>query len=203
MVAFPCLLSTESKDKKREWTQIFADLGHPQEIAILDKKPRLVEIQDIDVVRVCATKAYDVWRKLGKPALVEDTGIEIEALNKYPGALYQSVQKGMGNIGLLQAMVGRINRKVTAKTAIGFASPDGSKIHVALGSLNGVMPFEEQGTGGFGYDSIVCLPNGKSLAELGPAEKNAISMRFKAIAALLAGTWQTFDVSESPLWVPR
>jgi inosine/xanthosine triphosphate pyrophosphatase family protein len=104
MAAFPCLLATESKDKKREWTQIFADLGHPQEIAILDKKPRLVEIQDIDVVRVCATKDYDVWRKLGKPALVEDTGIEIEALNGYPGALYQSVQKGMGNIGLLQAM---------------------------------------------------------------------------------------------------
>lgn len=201
MVTFPTTLATDSKKKQGEWVQIFKDLGRPTQINVLDKKPELLELQDIDVVKVVVVKAYDAWRKLRRSVLVEDTGVEIDAWGGFPGALYKHTETTIGNAGLLLGMNDNPNRKVTAKTAIGFASDDGSQIYVAVGVLEGTLPYELKGKGGFGYDPIVCLEDGRSLAELTPEEKNAVSMRFKAISALIAGKWEAHNVSECPLWL--
>ena len=120
----------------------------------------------------------------GKMCMADDTGIEIEYLNGFPGVYTKRWHSGTDrqrNLEILKRLEGvpKENRKVKFITAIALAK--GEENIVAKETLNGYISEELRGENGFGFDEIFELENGKTLAELSSEEKNEISSRRKAI----------------------
>ncbi len=173
---YPQFFATKNPNKLREVNEI---LGKKlQQIEV-----ELFEPQGLNVAKVVEEKAIDAFHKIGKPVIVEDTGLEFSAWNGLPGALIKWFMEAVGNDGILKMFQGETNRQATAKTAIGFY--DGTKCHVFLGEARGTIPTEIRGQSGFGWDPIF-IPDGykKSFAEMTAEEKNAISMRKLALLRL-------------------
>ena len=120
--------------------------------------------------------------------LADDSGLEIDYLNKEPG-IYSARYMGHEtsyrekNANLISRLDGVPKEKRTARfvCAIAAALPDGNSL-VTRGTIEGYIGWEECGSNGFGYDPIFYLyENDKSTAELSAEEKNAISHRGKAL----------------------
>lgn len=173
MDMYPEFFATKNENKLREVNEI---LGHNLEQISVE----LFEPQGVDVETVVREKAEDAFHKTGKFVLVEDTSLEFAAWNGLPGALIKWFLDGVGNDGILRILASETNRKATAKTAVGFF--DGTRAHVFVGTVSGIIPEAIRGTGGFGWDPIF-IPDGhdKSFAEMTSTEKNAISMRNLAL----------------------
>ena len=170
---YPEFFATKNENKLREVNEI---LGRNLEQISVE----LFEPQGVDVETVVREKAEDAFHKTGKFVLVEDTSLEFAAWNGLPGALIKWFLDGVGNDGILRMLTSETNRKVTAKTAVGFF--DGTRAHVFVGTVSGTIPEAIRGNGGFGWDPIF-VPNDhdKSFAEMTSEEKNAISMRKLAL----------------------
>ena len=118
----------------------------------------------------------------------DDTGLEIEALDNRPG-VYSARYAGEGCsyqdnvLKVLDEMQGITNRKACFKTVIALIL-DG-KQYFFEGRVDGIILPEQHGTDGFGYDPIF-QPNGfdQTFAEMGPATKNSISHRGRAMQQL-------------------
>ncbi|MDK1010398.1 MAG: RdgB/HAM1 family non-canonical purine NTP pyrophosphatase [Actinomycetota bacterium] len=132
-------------------------------------------------------KARAVAAATGHAAVADDTGLEVEALGGEPGvntaryagedATYEeNVTK------LLAELEGVTERAARFRTAVALVSPTGEEL-VVEGALEGVITTERRGSGGFGYDPIFEV-DGRTLAEIPLAEKNRISHRALALAAL-------------------
>lgn len=168
---------------------ITGNAGKAQELAsILNctvecHKLDLPEIQSLNVAEVALKKAEAAYALTGEPVIVDDTGMSIEALEGFPGALVSWMLDTTGIEGLLKLMDGQTNRAATVSTAIGYADENG--VQVFLGELSGTIPSGVRGEGGFGYDPIF-IPQGhsKTFAEMSAAEKDAISMRKLAVEKL-------------------
>jgi XTP/dITP diphosphohydrolase len=132
-------------------------------------------------------KAKGYYNQIRKNILAEDSGLVVEALNGAPG-VYSSRFSGeksndyLNNIKLLKLLEKIPTEKRNAKfiSVVALANEDG--IHTFRGELRGKISFDIRGKSGFGYDPVF-IPNGydKTLAELGPAIKDKISHRFKAL----------------------
>ena len=169
----PMLFATTNENKVREVREILGDAVEQVSIDLLEPQGIRVE----DVVRI---KAKDAFRQAGKPTLVEDTGLEIAAWNGLPGALISWFLDTVGNEGILTMLADETGRAAIAKTAIGFF--DGKKDHLFVGEVSGTISNTICGTKGFGWDPIF-IPDGydASFAEMNSADKNAISMRKRAL----------------------
>ncbi|HSJ70261.1 MAG TPA: RdgB/HAM1 family non-canonical purine NTP pyrophosphatase [Acidimicrobiia bacterium] len=132
-------------------------------------------------------KARAVAAATGHAAIADDTGLEVDALGGAPGvrtaryageaATYED------NVArLLSELEGVADRSATFRTAIALATPGGDSL-VFEGSIEGRITNERRGEGGFGYDPVFEV-EGRTLAEMGSAQKNAISHRAKALRAL-------------------
>jgi len=135
-------------------------------------------------------KARAAARATGLPALGEDAGLEVDALGGEPGILSHRWMPGTDedrNQALLKRMEGIPAGQRTARyvSCIAIVTPQGRE-EVVMGTLEGEIGFAPRGTGGFGYDPIFVLPDGRTVAELSLAEKNAISHRSKSLAKALA-----------------
>lgn len=132
---------------------------------------------------MCRLKAADAYRQLQRPVIVDDTGLSLESLGGFPGALIAWVLE-TGDAGLLHRMLppGGSDAAI-ASTVIGYADVDG--VEVFASSLRGRILAEPRGSGGFGFDAMF-LPDGYSstLAEMSDAEKDACSPRGAALRAL-------------------
>ncbi len=135
------------------------------------------------------TKALAYAKRAGLPAISEDTGLEVEALAGAPGVLssrFSGKEKdyAANNQKLLALLRGVENRRARFRTVAVLALPDG-RFWTSQGILAGEIAYEPRGTGGFGYDPVF-IPKGvgKTLAELSPAEKNALSHRRQALEGL-------------------
>jgi XTP/dITP diphosphohydrolase len=172
----PLLFATSNKNKLREFQEI---LGMP----VAQVELELTEPQSMDVEEVVKEKAIQAYRMLSKPVLVEDTGLFVRAWNGFPGALVKWAVKSAGTRGIIKMLGGEVDRNATAKTAIAFY--DGKSTHIFSGSIEGKISTKVLGKSGFGWDPIF-IPLGaeKSFAEMGPAEKNKISMRSMALLKL-------------------
>ena len=132
-------------------------------------------------------KARAVAEQTGKIAIADDSGLEVAALGGSPGvhtARYAgpAATDAQNREKLLDALrdVGDDKRRARFVSVIAIAlSPD--EIITARGTCEGVIALNERGQGGFGYDAIFETPGGKTMAELEPAEKNAISHRGQAM----------------------
>ena len=133
-------------------------------------------------------KAEAICKMTGEIVLADDSGLEIDYLNKEPG-IYSARYMGedtsyhIKNANLVERLDGVPDEKRTARfvCAIAAAFPDGKTI-TRRGTIEGIIGYEERGENGFGYDPIFFLPEyGKSTAELSPEEKNTISHRGNAL----------------------
>ncbi|MBR4355274.1 MAG: RdgB/HAM1 family non-canonical purine NTP pyrophosphatase [Elusimicrobiaceae bacterium] len=138
-----------------------------------------------------ATKALYAARQTGLPAVSDDTGLEVEALNGAPGvhtARYagENADTDENNRKLLSALEGKLlpERAARFRTIACFATPQG-EVCLFEGILEGFIGFGYRGSNGFGYDPIFLVEKGKkALAELTETQKNKISHRGKAFKKL-------------------
>jgi XTP/dITP diphosphohydrolase len=122
-----------------------------------------------------------------KPALSDDSGLEIEALNGSPGVLSARFggdvdysRKNQMILNLLSKFPAE-KREARYVCVVCLAYPDG-RIQTAEGIVEGVIALEPKGCGGFGYDPIFYYPQlKKTFAEISPEEKNAVSHRAVAL----------------------
>jgi XTP/dITP diphosphohydrolase len=135
-------------------------------------------------------KARALAAALRLPALADDSGLMVEALEGRPGvfsARYAGNQanEAENNRKLLRDMTGQTNRKASFACAMVCARPDGMTIQ-AQGFLGGEIALSLRGTGGFGYDPLFFLPElGQTLAQLSPEQKNCLSHRGKALRRIM------------------
>ena len=136
-------------------------------------------------------KALHVHRAANAPAwvLADDSGIEAAALGGAPGvysARYagESATDAQNLAKLLDELRGRDDRRVRYVAELVAVSPQGRELH-ARGELRGTLAAEPRGDGGFGYDpAFVADGESRTVAEMSAAEKDAISHRARAAAAL-------------------
>lgn len=136
-------------------------------------------------------KARTAAAATGLPALADDSGIEVEHLHDAPGihsARYAGTRDDADNRRLLlDRMAGVRERRATFQCAAAFVFPGENVEVVELGSWGGNLLERATGERGFGYDPVF-RPEGetRSAAELSATEKNAVSHRARAFAALWA-----------------
>ncbi|MBO7663060.1 MAG: RdgB/HAM1 family non-canonical purine NTP pyrophosphatase, partial [Clostridia bacterium] len=137
-----------------------------------------------------ALKAQAVCRATGLPAIADDSGLTVEALNGEPG-VYSARYCGRhgddeaNNDLLLRRMEGQTDRRAAYLCALAVQFP-GEETLITEGRCDGVLLTERQGTGGFGYDPLFLYePLGRTFAEITDGEKNAVSHRAKACEAML------------------
>jgi XTP/dITP diphosphohydrolase len=141
-------------------------------------------------------KAAALCAATGMPAVADDTGLEVGALDGAPGvdaAHYagEGSTYAENRAKLLSEMAGVADRRAAFKTVAIVVWPDGSELHVE-GVCPGVITTVERGEIGFGYDSVFQPDEGggATFAEMGVEAKNAISHRGRAFRALLAALAQ-------------
>jgi XTP/dITP diphosphohydrolase len=129
----------------------------------------------------------------GLAAMADDSGLEIDALGGRPGVLSaryagENTPHSEKMARVLEEMrdVPESQRTARFRCVASVTFPDGREYH-ADGAMEGVIAFAPRGTGGFGYDPIVYLPQlGCTVAELTPAQKDSFSHRGIAFRRLMA-----------------
>ena len=137
-------------------------------------------------------KARAAVAETGLPAVADDSGLMVDALGGEPGvysARYAGVHgdDAANNAKLIANMTAAPESQRTARfaSAVALVYPDGTAL-VGEGACEGSIAFESRGSNGFGYDPyfLPAATPGRTMAELEPEEKNAISHRYFALCAL-------------------
>ena len=182
------VLASNNKNKVIEFQKVLERLDI--EIESLSNYENIGEIEETGttIEENALIKARTVSEITGLPAIADDTGLFVEALNGEPG-VYSARYAGEGcsysdnNKKLLNALenVADDNRKAVFCTAIAIVFPDGSE-NVVFGECHGTILKELRGEKGFGYDPVFyVIEIGKTFAEMDLSEKNKVSHRGKAI----------------------
>ncbi len=145
----------------------------------------LPEIQSLDYREVLRAKAEEAWRRVGRPLIVEEAGLDLAALNGFPGPLVKWMLEAVGAEGIARTAAALGETRASARCFLLFK--DGEREVVAEGRTEGTLVLPGRGTHGFGWDPVF-LPDGsaQTFAELAGAEKDAVSHRGKAWRALKA-----------------
>ncbi len=182
------VLASKNIDKIAELEAVLVAAGVVDEVVRGLEWPDVVE--DADTLEGNALKkAREVCAAVGLPAISDDTGLEVASLGGAPG-VYTARYAGPDatyddNVEkMLREMEGLEERSAVFLTAAALVLPDGREL-VVEGRLDGVISTERRGSGGFGYDPIFELPDGRTLAEIPAAEKNGLSHRAKAVNSLI------------------
>ena len=189
------LVATGNRKKGAEILAILGEEGGKvTEFASLADYPDLPEpVEDGETfLENARKKAHPAAKATGLPTLGEDSGLEVDALGGAPG-IYSARYAGEGAADgdntrkLLEAMkdVPAGERGARYRCVAVLAWPDGSEL-AAEGSCEGEIAFQPRGDGGFGYDPVFLLDDGRMMAELAGSEKDAISHRGRALRKLRA-----------------
>lgn len=186
------ILATNNQHKVREMRQILGD--HFSEMITLKEAGIVHEtVEDgATFAENALKKAREITELTGLPALADDSGLCVEALNGAPGVFSARYASADGKDAddaanralLLKNMEGVADRKAYFACAIALTMPDG-RVYQTEAHFNGEIAFEEKGENGFGYDSLFFVPAyGMTSAEMSPEQKNAMSHRGEALRAL-------------------
>ena len=187
------LIATGNPGKIREFRALFdAHVESEWELVA----PADVGLKDFTVVEDGDTYAENAGRKArsyanaaGLPALADDSGIEVDALEGAPG-LYSARYAGedsddaANRAKMLRELadVPTERRAARFRCVIALAFPYTTNLRLGEGVVEGSIAMDERGDLGFGYDPLFALPDGRRMAELDVAEKNRISHRARALA---------------------
>ncbi|HWK79623.1 MAG TPA: RdgB/HAM1 family non-canonical purine NTP pyrophosphatase [Thermomicrobiales bacterium] len=183
------VLASENQGKLRELRALVGDIADVHDLAPYDLAlPE--ETGETFAENACA-KAEFVSAATGLVALADDSGLEVDALDGLPG-VRTARYAGEGSTDaanrqkLLAALAGTpdADRGARFVSFVAIARP-GAETLLFAGTCDGAIGREERGDGGFGYDCIFLLPDGRTMAELSADEKNAISHRGHAMRAAL------------------
>lgn len=169
--------------------------------SLLGKDVRILSLVDVDITMPDETgetfqdnaEAKATWAatQSGMIALADDSGLVVDALHGNPGVRSARfagprATDAENRAKLLGEMehVPTSDRSARFVCAVSLATPDGT-VCTEMGVLEGTIGAQELGTSGFGYDRLFELPDGRTLAELSVAGKNAISHRAQAMHKML------------------
>ena len=185
------VFATGNTGKMREIREILADL----DLEVVSMKEigfnMPIEEDGTTFEENALIKARAVAGQCGEIVLADDSGLEVDYLNREPG-IYSARYMGedtpycVKNKNLIDRLEGVPDNKRTARfvCAIAAALPGGEVI-TTRGVIEGRIDYEEKGNNGFGYDPIFYVPEyGCTTAELSVEEKNRISHRARALAAM-------------------
>ena len=199
------ILASGNAGKLREFQQLLATCG----FSVLPQSDFNVSNADetgLTFVENAIIKARHACAHTGLPAIADDSGIEVDALNGRPG-IYSARYSGLNaedadnNAKLLQELAQVPSEKRTARYHCVLAfmrhAEDPTPI-LCHGTWEGVILTEARGEGGFGYDPLFFVPTHNcAAAEMDKAEKNRISHRGKAMAELLEKIQQQLSTTSS------
>lgn len=182
------IFATGNTGKMKEIRSILGDM----DVEILSMKEAGIDIEieenGTTFTENAVIKASAIAKECGEIVLADDSGLEIDFINKEPGvysARYMGEETSyhIKNANLIERLHGVPEEKRTARfvCAIAAVFPDGS-VKTTEGTIEGYIGYEEKGENGFGYDPIFCVPEfGCTTAELTLEQKNVISHRGKAL----------------------
>ena len=181
------VLATRNPHKVREFDALLA----PHEVGPLPDDVELPPETGATFASNALAKAQAAAAALGAPAIADDSGIESAALGGAPGVrsarFAGEYATDAENLAKLRAEA-PAGSALAYVCALAFVAPDGTE-HLVEGRCTGTLAAAPRGTGGFGYDPAF-IPDdredGRTMAELSPADKDAISHRGRAARALLA-----------------
>ena len=189
------VLATRNAHKVTELGRILADAGLAVELVGVDAFPDVPEVAETGLTfeENALLKAVAVAGSTGLPAVADDSGICVDALGGMPGVFSARWAGRHGddraNLDLLLAQLADVpddRRGAHFACAAALSVPGRGVSRVVEGRVSGTLARAPRGTGGFGYDPIF-VPEGetRTMAELDPAEKDAISHRGRALRALV------------------
>ena len=190
------VLATHNPGKLREMGGVLKDLGvevvSPATLGI----PVDVEETGTTFLENALLKAKAICRAANLPAIADDSGLCVDALNGAPG-VYSARYGGEGLddrgrcMLLLNSLRGATTRAAHFSCAVACAFPNGDTL-TAEGRCDGFIAYAPLGDGGFGYDPVFLLPGaGKTFGQLSQEEKSAVSHRGKALKEF-AGKLETY-----------
>ncbi|HVT17486.1 MAG TPA: non-canonical purine NTP pyrophosphatase [Thermoanaerobaculia bacterium] len=144
----------------------------------------LPELQSLDLLEVLRHKGEEAWRRLGRPLVVEEAGLDLPVLGGFPGPLVKWMLAAAGAEGIARTALALGDSRAVAHCALLYR--DAARSVVAEGTAEGALVLPARGSQGFGWDPVF-LPEGESrtFGELGGAEKDARSHRGRAWRNLL------------------
>lgn len=182
------VLATHNPGKLKEMSVILGTLGveviSPADLGLT------VDVEETGetFAENAMLKAKAVCALAGLPAIADDSGLCVDALNGGPG-VYSARYGGEGlddrgrYMLLLNSMRGVPTRSAHFETAVACAFPNGETL-TAAGRCDGAIAFAPMGTGGFGYDPVFLVPErAKTFGQMTEEEKAALSHRGKALRA--------------------
>ena len=185
------IFATGNQGKMKEIRAILGDIGEE----IISMKEAGI---DIDIVENGSTfeenaiiKAKAIMEITGQLVLADDSGLEVDALNKEPGIysaryLGEDTSYDIKNRDIIRRLEGveGDDRSARFVCVIAAAFPDG-EIVTTRGTIEGLITKEQLGENGFGFDPIVYVPEyGMTTGQMDPDLKNSISHRGKALTAM-------------------
>lgn len=200
------IFATGNAGKMKEIRMILADLRiNGEEAEILSMKEAGIDTEIIEDGRTFAENAIIKAKAVaacaeGAIVLADDSGLEIDYLNKEPGIysaryLGEDTSYHKKNANLIDRLTGVPDKDRTARfvCAIACVLPDG-EVMTEEATIEGRIGYEEKGQNGFGYDPIFIVPEyDKSTAQLTEEEKNEISHRGKALRGMKRQLKAYFD----------
>lgn len=173
------IFATSNQNKIKEVSRILGS-----EIEVEGTSLEIDEIQSLNPVKVAEEKAKAYFKELRTPLIVEDTSLSFNGLNGLPGPYINDFSKALNNNGLINLLSATDNRRAVAQVTFCLII-DQNNIHTFEGKVEGDISTEEKGTNGFGWDPIfIPLGQEKTFAEMQDSEKDAYSMRAKALSLL-------------------
>jgi XTP/dITP diphosphohydrolase len=195
------VVATRNRGKLREILRLLDDAGVSFELVTIDELAPDAELPEDEATFEgnALSKARAAATVTGLPAIADDSGLEVDALDGAPGvwsARYAGLPSddGRNNAKLVAAMAGVTpdRRRARFRCVAAFVDRDRDIELTRAGVCEGEILPAQRGDQGFGYDPLFLLPDkGRTMAELPLDEKNAISHRaaaFKSLAAALAET---------------
>jgi XTP/dITP diphosphohydrolase len=186
------LIATTNPGKQREFRRLLAPLADVAEFVAPDEVGLGMDVEEPHdtYVENAATKAAAYAAASGLVSLADDSGLEVAALDWGPG-----VRTGRyggpdveDRVGYLLERMGDVadrRARMVCVVAVGIPGDGGASIEIFSGVMEGELATERRGSGGFGYDPVFLLAEGRTTAELPEEEKNRRSHRGRAVAAAL------------------
>jgi inosine triphosphate pyrophosphatase len=182
----PLLFVTGNSSKLAEARRLAAVAGQMLEAIAVD----LPEIQSLDMEEVLRAKAWHAWQSVQQAVVVEETGLELSALNGFPGPLVKWMLEAVGAEGIARTALALGDPRAKAVCLLMWT--DGQRTVLARGETAGDLVLPPRGPNGFGWDPVF-RPEGKirTYGELPDDEKDRVGHRGRAWRDLLAKLQET------------